>query len=46
MYESSAANEMAPDAHGYYGDWPMVINTLIQRFLTKNVLQKAQDLLL
>lgn len=41
VYVTNTANEMKADTHVYRGDWPVIINALIQRFSIKNVLKEA-----
>lgn len=35
---------MSSNAHVYHGIWPVIVNALIQRSWTENVLQEAVDL--
>lgn len=44
MYEAYFSSEMSTDDHVCHGTWPVVIDALFQRFLTKIVLQEAHDL--
>lgn len=46
VYEAYTANEMSTDAHGFHGAQAIVINALMQCFLTKNVPQKAYQLVI
>lgn len=43
VYEAYIANNMSTDAHVSHGSWPVVINALNKRFLTRNMLQEAHD---
>lgn len=42
--EAYTSNGMSTDGHIYFVPWPVTIKALIQRFLTKIVLQEEHDL--
>lgn len=44
MYESCSAARIHPDPHVDHGTWPVFLNPLIQRSLTKIVLHELPDL--
>lgn len=45
MHEAYTANRMSADPNIYLDTWPVVTGAVIQRFLTKHILQETHDLL-
>lgn len=43
VYEPDNGNGICTNAHVYFEIWPVVINALGHRFMTKNVLQEVHD---
>lgn len=43
VYETCIAEKMSINAHVFHETWPLVLNNLVQLFMTKNELQEGDE---